>query len=130
MVDDIKLTCISRDNVERECSLRVEETDGYPWFKVSHESVSNEFFEFILKPLNDRSHMVMMINAHGVFRGWGIPDAILPFAASYLSTEIHSSPTMTPESWRTPAATKVWERLVSVGKAEYNKATDTFRIIQ
>ncbi len=126
----MQLKCIGRDQIEREFNLRVEKTyHGYPWFMASHESMIHEFFELVLKPLDDGSHMVMMINAHGVYGGCGIPDAILPFAANHLSTEIRSSPTMSADYWRTPAATKVWERLVAVGKAEYNKETDIYRII-
>lgn len=129
-IDNMKLKCIGSDKIEREFNLRVKKTyHGYPWFMVSHESISNEFFELVLKPLDDGSHMVMMINAHIVYGGCGIPDAILPFAANYLSTEIHSSPSMSENYWRTAEATKVWERLVTVGKAEYNKEADTYRTI-
>ncbi|WP_326999183.1 hypothetical protein [Comamonas testosteroni] len=126
----MNLKCIGRDNIEREFDLCVEETyDGYPWFKVSHELVSKDFFELVLKPLDDGSHMVLMINAHGAYGGYGIPDAILPFAANYLSTVIRSSPSMSENYWRTPEATKVWERLVAARKAEYNKDSDTYRLI-
>ncbi len=63
----MKLKCIGRDKIEREFNLRVEETDeGYPWFKISHESVKDTFFELILKPQFDGSYMVLMINAHDV----------------------------------------------------------------
>jgi len=126
----MKLNCIGKDKIEREFNLHVQKTyDGYPFFMVSHESVSNEFFELILKPLDDGSHMVMMINSHGTYGGYGIPDTILPFAANYLSTEIRSSPSMSENYWRTAEATKVWERLLAAGKAEYNKETDIYRII-
>ncbi|MEA9609082.1 hypothetical protein QY702_22345 [Xanthomonas campestris pv. plantaginis] len=128
----MKLKCIGRDQIEREFDLRIQTTfENYPRFMVTHESISHEFFELILKPLDDDSHMVMMINAHNAYGGFGIPDAIIPFAASHLSTELRSSPTISTDGnyWRTPAATKVWERLVAGGKAEYNKETDIYRII-
>lgn len=127
----MKLKCIGRDKLEREFDLCVKVTfEGYPRFIVTHESTSHEFFELVLKPLDDGSHMVMMINAHGVYGGTGIPDALIPFAANHLSTEIRSSPARSKDGnyWRTPAATKVWERLVAAGKAKYNKQTDIYRV--
>lgn len=124
------LKCIGKDNTEREFSLRVTKTyEGYPQFLVSHECIRGDPFELILKPLTDSSHIVIWIDAKDVYRGYGIPDAILPFAACNLLTEIHSSPTLAKETWRTDDATKVWRRLVAAGKAVYNEATDTFRLI-
>jgi len=128
----MKLMCIGRDSIQREFDLRIQTTfEGYPRFFVTHESMLGEFFEFILKPLDDGSHMVMMMNAHGVYGGYGIPDAIIPFAANHLSTEVRSSPAASAcgNYWRTSEATKVWERLVAAGKAEYNKQTDVYRIV-
>lgn len=128
----MKLKCIGRDKDEREFDLRITKNfEGYSRFILTHESISHEFFELVLKPLSDDSHMVTMINSHGAYGGFGIPDAIIPFAASHLSTELRSSPAMSPDgnSWRTPAATKVWERLVAAGKAEYNEETDIYRVV-
>lgn len=128
----MKLICIGKDSIEREFDLRIQTSfEGYPRFFVTHESIPDESFEFILKPLDDGAHMVMMMNAHGVYGGLGIPDAIVPFAAGYLSTELRSSPAMSTcgNYWRTPDATKAWERLVAAGKAEYNKQTDVYRVV-
>ncbi|WP_128095837.1 hypothetical protein [Stenotrophomonas sp. HMWF003] len=128
----MKLICIGKDSIEREFDLRIQTSfEGYPRFFVTHESMPGESFEFILKPLDDGAHMVMMMNAHGVYGGLGIPDAIVPFAAGYLSTELRSSPAMSTcgNYWRTPDATKAWERLVAAGKAEYNKQTDVYRVV-
>lgn len=131
----MKLKCIGKDNTEREFDVFVKETsNGYPWFLVSNQSINdelvcNEFFDLILKPLDDASHMVLMINANGAYGGYGIPEAILQFSAKYLSTGISSSPSISEDSWRTTEATKVWERLVAAKKAEYNKDTDIYRLI-
>lgn len=128
----MKLMCVDKNKIEREFNLRIETTfEGYPRFVVTHPSIPQEFFEFILKPMDDGSHMVMMINAHGAYAGLGIPDAIIPFAANHLSTELRSSPTNSAcgNYWRTPEATKVWERLVDSGKAEYDRAADVYRLV-
>lgn len=129
----MELKCIRKANIELQFDVSIGKTwfEGYPQFLVSHESARQANFELVLKPLPDGSHMVMWMNANGVYGGLGIPDALIPFAGKHLSTVIRSSPTMSDdgEHWRQPEATRVWERLVAAGKAEYNEQTDVFSLI-
>jgi len=128
----MKLKCIGKDEIEREYDLQIKESfEGYPQFIVTDESIGNEFFELVLKPLDDDSYVVVMINAHGVYGGCGIPDTLIPFAANHLSTKICSSPRMDEygKNWRTPDATKMWDRLVAKGKAEYNNEADIYSVV-
>lgn len=128
----MKLKCVGKDRIEREFDLHIQASAGdYPRFVLTHPSILDGFFELILKPLSDRTHMVMAMNAHVTYGGYGIPDAIIPFAANYLSTEIRSSPTISAcgSFWRTREATNAWERLVTAGKAEYIKGEDVYRVV-
>jgi hypothetical protein len=128
----MKLKCMGRDQTEREFDVRMHTTfETHIRYVVTHESIPQEFFELVITPMDDGSHRVMMMNAHGVYGGMGIPDTLIPIAAGHLSIELRSSPTKSEcgNYWRTPAATKVWERLVAAGKAEYNADTDVYRVV-
>lgn len=131
---NMKITCTGKDMVDRKFHIHVREThEGYPWFLVSQEEVlSDEFFELVLKPLGENSFMIMMMNANGVYGGLGIPDTLIPFLAQHLLARIRSSPARSEDGnyWRTEAATKVWKRLVFIGKAEYNKEEDIYHIAE
>jgi hypothetical protein len=128
----MKLTCIGKNKEEREFSLRIfKNYFGDKEFRVTHESLKPDCFELVLRPLPDGSYFVMYIDANTVYRGHGIPDMLLPFAAKYLSTKIRSSQKMAQDgnTWRTEEATKMWDRLVSAGIAVYNREEDVYRVI-
>ena len=129
----MKISCIGKDSVHNDFDVHIENDylGGCTRFVVSHEALPHGFFELVLKQVDAESHMVMSIDANDWYGGYGIPDALLPFAAAHLSTTIYSSPSMseTGDYWRKPKATKMWERLVSAGRAQYNAHLDTYRLV-
>lgn len=128
----MKLKCLGKNKVEFEFDLDYSTSfQNYPEFWVSHEDLVPMKFVLVLQPLGNKSYRVMMIDANDVYRGCGIPDVLLPFVANNLSAEIRSSQTMAPDgnTWRKPEATKMWQRLVGAGIAEYVDEEDFFRII-
>ncbi|MCO8250069.1 hypothetical protein [Comamonas thiooxydans] len=123
----MKLICIGIDQIKREFDICITVTeDGYAYFEAYYESKTYGFFELVLEPKLDGSYMVKWMNADG-YRKFGIPEAIIPFAAAHLSTVIHSSPSYDGNNYRIPEATKAWERIVKAGRAVYNREADTFR---
>lgn len=129
----MKIICTGKDDIDREYYIHVRKTyEGYPQFFVNDEEImTGNAFELILKPVDEKSYMIMMMNSHQKYGGFGIPDALIPFLAQYLESSVCSSPRMSEDRnyWRTDEATKVWERLVSVGKARYEKTTDIYHIV-
>jgi len=75
---------------------------------------------------------------HGasVFSGKGIPDSLIPALTVQFNAVIESSPRNQETSldeeavWRTPAADKVWERLVAKNLAEYDTNLNVYRTVQ
>lgn len=61
--------------------------------------------------------------------GMGIPEALLPIVKQELGMQVESSPTRgVANVYRTPAATKYWERLVAAGGAIYDSVRDVYSV--
>lgn len=59
----------------------------------------------------------------------GIPEGLLPVVKQYLGMEVESSPTRGAANvYRTPAATKYWERLRATGGATYDPVRDVYSV--
>lgn len=89
-------------------------------------------FELAVKEIDDATVRVVMISNHGrpCYASKGIPDALLATVKVELQRAVQSSPAAGGGNvFRTPAATKVWERLVGKGLATYDDATDIFTLL-
>lgn len=95
--------------------------------------MSGDFFECSFTPLNPTTVRQTMIDHHGHpnYAGMGIPDSLLPIAAAKIGKTIVSSPGLAPGGgvWRTPFATKMWNRLVAKQLATYDPVADVFRLL-
>jgi hypothetical protein len=90
---------------------------------------SGEFFSFSVRELDAQTVRVIAMahNNEPAYIAMGIPEAIILEAAAVLHRRVTSSPTAGGAGiWRTPEATKVWERLRAAGRATYNSATDIY----
>ena len=94
---------------------------------------NRDFFEFTLKILDDTSVRQTSIEHHGsaYYAAKGIPAAVLPIAAANIEKTIVSSPTFGESSnvFRTPDATKIWNRLVEKELAIYDDKTGIFKLL-
>jgi hypothetical protein len=91
-----------------------------------------EPFELAVKEIDATTVQVVMMNNHGrpCYVGKGIPDALLPVVKLEVQKDVQSSPTAGGgNTYRTPAATKVWKRLVAKGIATYDVVTDIFTLM-
>ena len=92
-----------------------------------------EAFELTLTPASEGNYRVSMIAHHGriEYMQKGIPDRLIPMLSSRLSATIRSSRTSGPGGeCRTPAADKMWRRLVCHGIATYDETGDVFSCSQ
>ncbi|MEZ6142297.1 MAG: hypothetical protein R3B84_17190 [Zavarzinella sp.] len=65
-----------------------------------------------------------------VYIAKGIPEALLPVVKATLVKDVVSSPTAGEAGvWRTQAATKVWKRLLTSGRAIYDAPTDVYKLV-
>lgn len=129
------LQCVGKDGVTREFTCQHEYIPlSSEWIfrvRVISEVVDPDSFELVLEELDDETVRVIVLHNYGnpAYSGKGIPDALLPYAASTLGRKVQSSPTYADGGvFRTPAATKVWARLVGAGKATYDRDADIYQI--
>jgi hypothetical protein len=135
-----RIECVGKDRIERTFVFddpRVLPTPSGSLeyrFAVTTDSNAREYFELILEG-DDGDLRIDSIthNRHQQYRAKGIPDALLPYVSSLLELRIRSSRS-NPEPvgkarirQRCPDATKMWERLVKKGIAEYLEDEDFFR---
>jgi hypothetical protein len=83
--------------------------------------------------LDDATVRQVMLAHHDnpAYAAMGIPDALIPIVAAVLAKTVVSSPTTADDTgvYRTEAATKVWDRLVGKGLADYDDAADVYEYI-
>ena len=89
-----------------------------------------DYFEFDVVEHGSAAVRVVMMNNHrqAHLSGKGILDALIPRVAAELGRQVQSSPEsgQTKDIYRTPDATKAWERLRSSGIATYDGTTDIY----
>ncbi len=135
---DHYITCIDRNGQEvifRYELAESEEHDKQKWiFRVLPENLqAADWFEFGITMINDNTGKITVMNNRGIeqYSAKGIPEKLIEVASEVLNIEISSS-SNNPQrktfdtEWRTPAATKVWQRLVEQGRAIYSQDDDTF----
>lgn len=94
------------------------------WFELDLLAEANGLFRIIW----------ISNNNHQEYSRKGLPQALIPLAASQLGVIVSSSnlnvgnPTK-KAIFRTESATNVWDRLVEAGQAHYDRALDTYRTI-
>jgi len=133
-----KLDCVGADGVHREFLWRVEKAlFEEKWtFRVETQAAttSGDAFELAVELLEDRADTVRVIMMHHYghpeYKAKGIPDALLPLVRQYLGKNVESSPSRgdTTGVYRTPAATRVWERLKAAGLADYDPKRDVYSL--
>ena len=127
------LPCVGKDGITRVFKYDYARDQFEPkWhFRVYADppDPSGDWFDFTVEDKDPNTVRVDVMNANGVkaYQKMGIPEAIIVGAASVLGKRVVSSPSQGPAGvWRTPEATKAWERLLKQGKANYDHSTDLF----
>lgn len=126
--DGQERTFFCRFEVEELCPSRLhvrvfqEPTcDGDRWFDTTILEVSPKVGRVVMMAHHDQEEYVAR----------GIPEALIRMLASQRYERIVSSANTTAATargeYRTPAATKVWQRLVAAGEATYDASADEFR---
>lgn len=105
---------------------------GLPWYFHVHRTTApndaDHWFELTLEPFKDRLRSATMLaNNKAWYRKAGIPEAALRYARRVTGLPIVSSSNKADEDeFRTPEATKVWERLKP--DASYDPDTDRYTL--
>ena len=103
-------------------------------FRVySLETKTDEFFEFQVKKIDDRTVKVIVMSHHGdpAYVGKGIAERILEEAYRVLNLKIISSSTSSKHEifdneWMTEDAFNFWERMQKKGKAYFDNKNKVF----
>jgi hypothetical protein len=117
-------------------------------YEVTHEPLANEwiyrvtaspkirdggFFEMTVAEICSSRVRVVMTNHFNQteYAGMGIAEALLPEIKVNLGRSVESSPSKgaVGDVYRTPEATKYWERLRNKNGAEYDGSTDIYTVI-
>jgi hypothetical protein len=131
------INCIGKDEVQRVFIFDDPDdevtADGNRelFFCVKVNSTSEWFFELQLREKFDGEFQIISIQHHHrpEYGSMGIPDSLLPYLARLLDRRICSSRSLVEgtNEYRTCQATKMWERLVQKGRAEYFPEEDVYR---
>ena len=131
------ITGVGKDGQRRTFELRWEKDpikERWIFRAYIPELASGEFYEasFEADPIDHATIRSVGTHAHAPeYREVGLPEAIILKAAGLLGKRIVSSRNRKPKAaneWRTAAATKPWQRLVSQGLAAYDEERDTFTL--
>ncbi len=131
------LSCVGRDGKTRVFDYQVQISssgDNYT-FKVRTvpPMKSDDFFELELEKLDTNTVCVIMAHHHNKpeYAAKGIPEALLPEVKRKLEMNVESSPMDGKQNnvFRTPAATKYWERLVATNGAIYDNLRDVYTVV-
>ncbi len=130
-----KLTCTGGDGIIRTFDYTVTpNSQNSEWtyrVRSNPPPESDECFELTVRLLSGSEVRVVAMynNREPAYIAKGIPDAILPLIAFDLKKSVCSSPSNGGgNTFRTAAATKVWDRLVNKGLATYSVGEDVYRI--
>lgn len=131
-----QISCIGRDGITRIFDYSVSQSAEGGWtFRVRSDPppASGDFFELGVEKVGLTTVRVV-IASHFLrpeYKAMGIPEALLPEIKRVLSLSVESSPTSgaTTNVYRTPAATKYWDRLKAAGGATYDSKRDVYTVI-
>ena len=127
------ITCVGRDGGSRTYEYSVTRVRDEWLYRVrsTPPPTSGGTLELTVKEVSDTEVMVTMMHHHWQpeYAARGIPDALLPRIREELEQTVASSPSAgSGNVYRTPDATKVWERLKNAGIASYSESEDVYRI--
>lgn len=132
------ITCIGRDGIARTFNYTHDEEmhDGRPkWnyqIRVEGQRMEDEFFELSLREIQPGVLQVAVLRNQGAahLKAMGILDTLIPHLKTELLCQIESSPKNGgPGIFRTPDATRVWNRLVAKGLATYDASRDVYGLV-
>lgn len=135
------ITCIDKDGIENnfKYSLEVVEDENYKkwnFMVIPANEIFKDFFFFSAQETKEKQVKITMMNNHNQkeYSAKGIPEKLIQTISLITNQPILSSSNISKyksfeEEYRTPQATKVWERLKKEGKAHYNEQTDTYRLV-
>lgn len=130
-----KLTCTGEDGIIRAFDYTVtQNSQGTEWtyrVRSNPPPESDQCFELTVELISSSEVRIaaMYNNGELAYIAKGIPDSILPLIASELNKSVCSSPSNGGgNTFRTAAATKVWDRLAGKGLAKYSAGEDVYRI--
>ncbi|MEN8169208.1 MAG: hypothetical protein ABFS08_03210 [Pseudomonadota bacterium] len=130
-----KFNCIDKHGHTREFNYSVDkDLSQDKWtFRVYNipPLQSGDFFEISVEQINNQEVRIIMMNNYGIpeYSGAGISDYMIPEISQVLGAVVVSSSNLHPSGgvYRTPDATKVWERLKANGKAVYDSKNDVYK---
>lgn len=130
------INCTGRDGITRVFDyVSSLDLNGEEWtFRVTPipPLPSADFFDVTVRELTAGIVQVVQINHYNVpeLMAKGIPEALLPIVKASLNVSVTSSPTKgnSGNVYRTPAATKMWKRLESMGLASYDPNADIYSL--
>ena len=136
-----QITCIDKDGYKNNFlySLEIEKINDYNQWKFSvipDDGLCSDFFFFSGETISDEKIKITMMNNHNqeIYSGKGIPERLIEELHIITGKDIVSSSNnphkkVLEEEYRTPPATKVWQRLVNINRASYNTEDDLFTFI-
>ena len=133
---DATITCTDKDGIENKFLYNLQKSDfEEKWtFKIIPSEIEvDDWFEFSIQKTIDNKGKVIQMKHQNMqeYVAKGIPDKMIEESSKVLNLEIISSTNIESAKsfgteWRTGEATKVWKRLMALGKAKHDSETDIY----
>ena len=127
------LQCTGRDGETRQFKYKCipeQFSQSYSYHVYAIPPLdSGEFFELTVEDMENDALKITMMENHKIpeYSATGIPDALIPhIAKTFQKAVVSSSNGVRAGEFRTPDATKVWDRLVTNGMATKDEETDSY----
>jgi hypothetical protein len=132
------LICVGRDGIKHTFYVDYKligspavQTCNFYVYRSSPPIPEDEWFDLTVVRFDPQTFMVTMMQSN--YKEWfsakGIPEAIIPYAAGILKCHIVSSSNKkNAGEYRTPPATKAWERLRNKALADYDAENDRYAL--
>lgn len=133
-----EIICIDKNGNENTFKYSLEESEEngkkkWVFRVVPHNLIVQDWFEFSVTEVDENTGKITSMNNRKMteYIAKGIPEKLIEEANSVLNLTINSSSNTEefkafPNEWRSESATKVWERLLNRGEAEYDQQRDIY----
>jgi hypothetical protein len=138
---DTEIKCTDRNGSPSQFKYSMDESEeegNVKWvFRVMPFDLNaSDWYEFAITVINPTVGKVTVMDNRDLvqYRGKGITEKMIEEAANVLGLTVISSTNKSQKKlllteWRTPAATKIWNRLLDQGRATYNEEDDIYTFI-
>lgn len=127
----VPINCIGRGGASQVYYLEDCRPTVFVHLRDPAQPNVDEVFDATFEISGNMAKSIMMSANHARYMAKGIPEAVLEYVKKNWAVDVCSSSNKrstktSTQEYRTPSATKVWERLKNANKATYDASSDQY----